>query len=99
MNDPPTALVGFGDEEFGEPFCRLSMNDPPTALVGFGDEEFGEPFCRPSMHDPPTALVGFGDEEFGRAEIHRPDYSLTLLTRVEFLSQPVADEIKLQHCE
>ncbi len=35
MNDPPTALVGFG-EAYGGLLCRLSMNDPPTALVGFG---------------------------------------------------------------
>src|SRR5258707_319093 len=34
MNNPPTALVGFGDA-CGRLFCRLSMNNPPTALVGF----------------------------------------------------------------
>ncbi len=34
MNDPPTALVGFGTGS-RQPRCRLSMNDPPTALVGF----------------------------------------------------------------
>ena len=32
MNDPPTALVGFGSPTL--PPCRPSMNDPPTALVG-----------------------------------------------------------------
>jgi hypothetical protein len=34
MNDPPTALVGFGEARVGL-FCRLSMNKPPTALVGW----------------------------------------------------------------
>ena len=33
MNDPPTALVGFGKLR-DPPACRLSMNNPPTALVG-----------------------------------------------------------------
>jgi hypothetical protein len=33
MNDPPTALVGFG-RALRRPVCRLSMNEPPTALVG-----------------------------------------------------------------
>src|SRR6185369_4254485 len=34
MNNPPTALVGFGDEWRRSLLCRLSMNEPPTALVG-----------------------------------------------------------------
>jgi len=48
MNDPPTALVGFGEQRDGL-FCRLSMNDPPTALVGFGEQRDGL-FCRRSMN-------------------------------------------------
>jgi hypothetical protein len=32
MNNPPTALVGFGT--VGSRSCRPNMNDPPTALVG-----------------------------------------------------------------
>ena len=32
MNDPPTALVGFGSPTL--PPCRPSMNAPPTPLVG-----------------------------------------------------------------
>jgi hypothetical protein len=35
MNDPPTALVEFGDRAAHS--CRPSMNNPPTALVGFGE--------------------------------------------------------------
>jgi hypothetical protein len=38
MNDPPTALVGFGsarDFPGSDIACRPNMNDPPTALVGF----------------------------------------------------------------
>ena len=31
MNDPPTALVGFGSAVV---LCRPNMNEPPTALVG-----------------------------------------------------------------
>jgi hypothetical protein len=55
MNNPPTALVGFGEQRDGL-FCRLRMNDPPTALVGFGEQRDGL-FCRLSMNDPPNALV------------------------------------------
>src|SRR5438034_175190 len=58
MNDPSTALVGFG-EGCGRPFGRLSMNDPPTALVGFRSGSSATLLCRLSMNDPPTALVGF----------------------------------------
>jgi hypothetical protein len=33
MNDPPTALVGFGSAS--PLLCRPSVNEPPTALVVF----------------------------------------------------------------
>ena len=33
MNDPPTALVGFGSVSLL--LCRPGVNQPPTALVGF----------------------------------------------------------------
>jgi len=56
MNDPPTALVGFGEEPRAS-LSRLSMNNPPTALVGFGEDPRAS-LCRLSMADPPTALVG-----------------------------------------
>ena len=35
MNDPPTALVGFGTGA-RQSRLRLGMNDPPTALVDSG---------------------------------------------------------------
>ena len=54
MNNPPTALVGFGTGARQRP-GRLSMNNPPTALVGFGTPPVVP--CRLSMNDPPTALV------------------------------------------
>ena len=38
MNDPPTALVGFGEGIWRASSSRLYMNDPPTALVGFGKQ-------------------------------------------------------------
>ena len=43
MNDPPTALVGFGNVEGPPGSRRLSMNDPPTALVGLGGKMEGPP--------------------------------------------------------
>jgi hypothetical protein len=60
MNNPPTALVGFGKPGGGlSGPCRLSMNNP-TALVGFGKPRGGPSGpCRLSVNDPPTALVGF----------------------------------------
>src|SRR2546426_1108462 len=65
MNNPPTALVGFGERAASLP-SRLSMNDPPTALVGFGGSRAGWPFpSRLSMNDPPTALVGFRGSRAG----------------------------------
>src|SRR5437016_5915115 len=57
MNDPPTALVGFGTGGVPCPFCRLSMNDRPTALVGFGTGVVPRPLGRLSMNDPPTARL------------------------------------------
>jgi hypothetical protein len=54
MNDPPTALVGFGSER-GRRLCRLGMNDPPTALVGFGSER-GRRLCTLSKDERPTLL-------------------------------------------
>src|SRR5882724_7506417 len=58
MNDPPTALVGFGTGA-RQSRLRLGMNDPPTALVGFGTGA-RQSRLRLGMNDPPTALVDSG---------------------------------------
>ena len=57
MNDPPTALVGFGTG-LRQADRRLNMNNPLTALVGFGT---GLPQAdrRLNMNNPPSALAGF----------------------------------------
>jgi hypothetical protein len=62
MNDPPTVLVGFGEEIEAADSRRSSMNDPPTVLVGFEEEIEAADSRRSSMNDPPTVLVGFGEE-------------------------------------
>jgi hypothetical protein len=81
MNDPPTALVGFG-EDAGQHSCRLGMKDPPTALVGFG-EDAGQHSCRLGMNDPPTALVRF---QGSRSHLYFASYFKT--TPVNPTAQP-----------
>ena len=61
MNDPPTALVGFGGEGTAAA-GRLNLKDPPIALVRFGREnvqpQSAKSRLRRKIVDSPWSIPG-----------------------------------------